>query len=140
MAATKLFPTFLLAAAGAAGCASVAPASTDGSGPSQEPGRELTVWLEELDVRAGHRVLARNDSDRVYRVTAVTLRDCANIREACETHRVDVVLCPGEASRVFAVHPRVPQDRTFFRWDYRARSYEPGEPVIGADCAAGEGR
>lgn len=139
MPAMKLFPMVLLAAAGVAGCVSVVPASAHGSGPPPEPGRELTVWLQALEVRAGHQVLARNDSDRIYRVTAVTLRDCTNIREACESHRVDVVLCPGEASRVFAVHPRVPQDRTFFRWDYRARSYEPGEPVIGADCEDGGG-
>ena len=137
MLVRKLFPVLLLAAAGAAGCASVAPASATRSGPPPEPGRDLTLWLEELDARAGHRIRARNDSDRVYRVTAVTLHDCANIRESCETHRVDVLLCPGEASRVFEVHPRAPRDRTFFRWDYRARSYTPGEPVIGADCRDG---
>lgn len=138
MSANKLVPMMLLAAAGAMACGSMAPVPAGASsGPPPEPGRDLRVWLQELDTRAGHVAWARNDSDRIHRVTAITLRDCTNIRESCETHRVDVVLCPGEASRVFAVHPRVPESRTFFRWDYRARSYEPGEPVIGADCGDG---
>lgn len=134
----KLLPILVLGHLGVAACGSVRPTQGSGAGP-EEPGRDLTVWLEELEARAGHVIRARNDSDRVYRVTGVTLRDCANIREACEGHRVDVVLCPGESARIFGVHPATPQGRTSFRWDYRARSYEPGEPVVGADCGAGGG-
>ena len=119
-----------------AGCGPLQPGRAE---PAPVAGQELMTWLVELDDREGFHLYVRNDSERVHRITRVTLTDCVNVAEACGDHRMDVVLCPGEATRVFAVHPgtRDYRQQVYFRWSYGARSYEPGEPVVGADCGRG---
>lgn len=79
----------------------------------------------------------RNDSDRIYRITRVTLTHCKNVRE-CGDHRIDVVICPGETRQVFASRPyaerALGRESVYFKWDFGTTSYDPGEAVAGADC------
>lgn len=106
--------------------------------PPPTPDQDLATWLEPRGTDGGHEFYVRNDSDLIYRITRVTLTDCKNVRE-CGEHRIDVVICPGETRRVFASRPFEPdhpmeRERVYFNWDFGASSYEPGEPVVGADC------
>lgn len=119
-----------------AGCGSIGVGRGE---PAPEPGRDLTTWLVTLEGREGHDLWVRNDSERIHRITCVTLTDCVNVEEACGDHALDVVLCPGDSRRVFTVHAesRESAQQLFFRWDYGARSYDAGEPVVGASCPGG---
>lgn len=124
-----------------AACGYITPADPDPAPPPVE-GRDLTTWLVSTGTDGSHELYVRNDSDRVYRITSVRLTDCLNVRE-CGTSPIDVVLCPGETRRAFAAHPfgpnhRIERERAFFKWDYRSTRYEPGEPVVGADCGGTE--
>lgn len=106
--------------------------------PAPTPGQDLTTWLRLLGTDGGHLFYARNDSNLIYRITEVVLTDCKNVRE-CGVNRVDIILCPGETHQIFASRPFDPEhaierDRAYFNWSYGAVSYEPGEPVVGADC------
>lgn len=111
--------------------------------PGHEPpivdNEDITTWLIELDHREGHTFHARNNSDFIYRVTSVTLRECVNLREPCGTRPMNVLLCPGDSKKLLTVHAEVRDQgqQTFFRWDYEARRYEPDEPVVGAECDLG---
>lgn len=121
-------------------CGACTPMTLARTGPPPRAEQPIAVWLMTPEGQAGHAFYARNDTDHIHRVTGVTLSDCVNLREACGAHPVDVVLCPGEALRIFATRPREPGDRIFFNWDYQTRAYEPDEPVVGADCGEPGGR
>lgn len=121
-----------------AGCGIIQTGDPRVRPPPPTPGQDLTTWLRPLGTNGGHEFYARNDTDLIYRITEVVLTDCRNVRE-CGAHRMDVVLCPGETRRIFASHPFDPdrpleRERVFFNWTYSASSYEPGEPVVGANC------
>lgn len=108
------------------------------TGPPREPavpGQAMASWVVELEGRQAHELYARNDTLVIQRITGITLRDCTNVKEACGSHQVDVILCPAESRRVFTVHPLTVMDRIYFNWSYSARVYEPDEPVVGANCA-----
>lgn len=133
--------TWLFLVLTAAGCGWI---GTGAPAPALTPGQDITTWIEPIGTDAGHEFYARNDSDRIYRITRVTLTDCKNVRE-CGAHRIDVVLCPGESRRIFESRPfdpdhEIERERVFFNWGYAASSYDPGEPVVGADCGRGETR
>lgn len=109
--------------------------------PPPTPGQDLTTWLEPLGTDGGHEFYVRNDSGLIYRINQVTLTDCKNVQE-CGAHRLDIILCPGETRQIFASHPyeaphAMERERVHFNWGYNASSYEPGEPVVGADCPQG---
>lgn len=119
-------------------CGPIQPGSRRPAPPAPTPGEDLTTWLEPAGPHGAHHFYARNDSDLIYRITQLTLTECMNVRE-CGAHRVDVVLCPGETRRIFTNHAsqpnhRIERERVYFEWGYDASSYEPGEPVIGAEC------
>ena len=121
--------------------AACGPLRTGHAEPAPVPGQALTTWVVQVEGRSELRLYVRNDTDHVYRLTALALSSCRNIGAACGEHAIDVLLCPGESGRVLTVHPEVPpfRERVYFDWDYEARSYEPGEPVVGARCGASLG-
>lgn len=120
------------------GCGPIRPTSLRPQPPAPTPGQDLTTWLEPLGTDGGHEFYVRNDSGLIYRIDQVTLTDCKNVRE-CGTHRLDIILCPGETRQIFASHPYEPshpmeRERVHFNWGYGASSHEPGESVVGANC------
>jgi hypothetical protein len=108
-------------------------------GPPSTPGRDLVVWLADLEDRAGGVIHARNDSESIQRVVSISLSDCFNVDLACGTHPVDVVVCPGQTRQVLVVRPRTAEhgEGFLFNWRFTARRYERGEPVVGAECEEG---
>jgi hypothetical protein len=113
-----------------AGCgAATAPRGA----PSVVPGRDVATWIHQPD-RSTHEIWLRNDSEGIYWIHAVILRDCMNVREACGVHELDAVVCPGESRRLLAVRARDAVSALYFDWNWDAERYEDASDRIGLDC------
>lgn len=98
----------------------IRPGVGGSSGPPAEPGRALTTWVRGQSQPRRHELYIRNDSQAIYRVTAVTLAGCENVREPCGRHPVDVVLHPGDRARLLTLHSPDTTKATYFDWSYDA--------------------
>jgi hypothetical protein len=94
------------------------------AGPPAQPGEEITTWVEDADRPVRQVLHLRNRSTATLHVTAITLVDCTNIREACGTHAVDILVPPGQSRALFEVHRQRPRDAVWFNWSYEAVRYD----------------
>lgn len=79
----------------------------------------VTARLEVMQgTRAGHEIWVTNGSTVALTVTAVALTSCVNIRQSCDTHRVNVKIPASSRRRVFRIERDVSSQSHTFRWTY----------------------
>lgn len=120
-----------------AACGPVGTGEPRARGPEPVAGQDLARWLEPRGADGGHEFYVRNGSDRIHRITRVTLTHCKNVRE-CGEHRIDVVICPGQTRQIFASRPYAERvlgrESVSFKWHFGTTSYALGEPLVRGVC------
>lgn len=84
--------------------------------PKRDPAVNMALWTEELIGRPGAHFFVRNDTDKLMRITKVSIYECTNIEGGCVEYDPNLVLTPGQKVRLYTV---VPHDRSkgyHYRW------------------------
>lgn len=97
--------------------------------PSQST---INARLESTYSGEGAHVVVLNGSTVGVVVTSVTLTDCENIRNRCETVRLRVPLAPGQRKQVLTVTRADPNKGHSFRysWSWEAANALPTIPGL----------
>lgn len=115
-------------------CAAGALSAQVDRGPKAEPGRAVMSWQAEqengavvIDVRV---IRARNDTTIPITLTAVRLRDCANVRTTCDAHPLPpTVIAPGRVVDLLDVQPVTLGSAPKFSFDV---DWRPAPECVGA--------
>lgn len=96
-----------------AGCAVNAPA-----GPAPSGAEPVTTWLvDQGGSTPGKIMYMRNNTDAPVTITSVTLYECENVRNPCQTQRLEARLEPGETREIQRVEAQ--QREQAFQFRYR---------------------
>jgi len=113
----RSFALLALAATGALGCASAAQRVY--IAPSTDT--VLTTLEEGRGDMPAHLIWVENRSSVLITVYSVALRNCENIRQACEPRPVNVTVQPGQRRMVLRVDPRSPNLGSTFGYSFAWR-------------------
>lgn len=99
-----------------------APAARAQQAPANYVAPSSTSILATLEQGNGilpsRAILVRNSSSVAIVVDTVTLRDCANVRELCRAHAVDVTVPAGATVSVMTVNPHDNTEPFEFKFGY----------------------
>lgn len=100
-------------------------------GPPARPGAVITGFSEPVRDRAGFELFLRNDSEGDVDITGIALYDCENVRGGCIFWDPDLVLRPGQITRVKVVEPAARGQGFTYRWRWTYNRLAVTDSVAG---------